>query len=157
MATLLTDSEIGALISEAKALPNNYRERVVLKPKRGHKERELPLTGSLGSEFRLILRQSSFNSLDFSVILAFVSPTTTQQFRLRRYNGKSHQHSNPLDGTPPFYDFHIHVATQRYQEAGFREDAFAEVTNRYADFNGALSCLFADCGFILPEEELLLF
>ena len=157
MASILTDSDIGALIDEAKSLPANYRERIVLKAKRGHKERELSLMGSAGSQFRLILRQSNFNSLDFSVILAFEFPTSTQQFRLRRYNGKSHQHSNGLEHTPPFYDFHIHIATQRYQEGGFREDAFAEPTTRYADFNGALSCMLEDCGFILPEQELFLF
>lgn len=157
MAALLTDTDIEALINELKPLPDNYQEKIVPKPKRGHKERELSVAGNSGSQFRLILRQSNFNPLDFSAILAFDFPTSTQHFRLRRYNGKSHQHSNILEGTSVFYDFHIHKATQRYQEAGFREDAFAEPTDRYADFHGALACMFADCGFILPAQELLLF
>ena len=43
-----------------------------------------------------------------------------------------------------FYDFHIHIATQRYQDLGTRKDAFAEPTDRFADFHGALRCLIGD-------------
>jgi hypothetical protein len=70
-------------------------------------------------------------------------------FRLRRCNGKSHEHSNIIE-EKRFYDFHIHTATERYQDAGLREDWYAEPTDRYNDFNGALRCMFKDCGFVLP-------
>ena len=30
-----------------------------------------------------------------------------------------------------FYDFHIHMATERYQEPGMRGDAYAEATDRF--------------------------
>lgn len=152
MATNLTDAEIAALVAEAKPLPDDYRSRVQTRAKRGHRERELDVDGANGGKFRLILRQSSINPLDFSVILAWVPPQSTTPFRLRRYNGKSHEHSNTLD-SQRFYDFHIHQATVRYQQSGLREDSFAEPTTRYQDFAGALQCLTQYCGFQLPANH----
>jgi hypothetical protein len=151
MAVNLTDTEIAVLIAEAKPLPNDYRQRVQTKPKRGHRERELDVMGANGSEFRLILRESSFNPLDFSVILAWLPPQSRSPFRLCRYNGKSHEHTNALE-SQTFYEFHLHRATERYQQSGQREDSFAEPTTRYQDFPGALRCLIHDCCLQLPAD-----
>lgn len=152
MPVNLTDAEIAALVAEVKQLPDGYQQRVRTRPKRGHRERELDLVGVSGNKFRLILRQSSFNPLDFSVILAWMPAQSTALFRLRRYNGKSHEHSNSLE-SQTFYDFHVHQATERYQQSGLREDAYAEPTSRYQDFPGALHCLFHECGFQFPVGE----
>jgi hypothetical protein len=152
VAVNLTDAEIAALIAEAKPLPDDYQQRVQTKPKRGHRERELDLVGANGSDFRLILRQSSFNPLDFSVILAWLPPQSTSPFRLCRYNGKSHEHTNTLE-SHTFYEFHVHRATARYQQSGLREDSFAEPTTRYQDVTSALQCLIQDCGFQLPPNH----
>jgi len=149
----LDDAEIDALIGEAKILPSNYRGLIQTKAKSGHKERELDIVGEAGNEFRLIFRQSNFNSLDFSVILAYLPPKSSQLFRLRRFNGKSHSHTNVLE-KQTFYDFHIHKATARYQrESGLREDSYAETTARYSDFQGAIQCALADCGFVMPRND----
>ena len=57
-----------------------------------------------------------------------------------------------------FYDFHIHLATQRYQEIGSREDAYAEITDRYTDIDGAIQSMFEDAGFeVPPVDQPLLF
>lgn len=150
MAVRLSDTEIGNFINEGKSLPSDYRSRIQTKPKRGHKERELDIVGANGSEFLLILRQSLFNPLDFSIILAYKVPKTHQVFRLCRYNGKSHEHTNTLE-KETFYDFHIHKATERYQdESGLREDSYAEITNRFADLQGATRCVLEDCKFEIP-------
>ena len=154
MPAKYTDSTILRMVQERKPLPVNFRARFQLRDKRGHKERELDISGENGNSFRLILRQSDFNAMDFSVILAVCPPDSNQLFRLRRYNGKSHEHTNQIERNT-FYDFHIHHATERYQELGGREDAFAEVTNRYADFPTALECMIADCGFELPPNDQL--
>ncbi len=152
MAIRLSDAEISRLLAERKSLPPDYRERIQTKPKHGHKERELDVKGAGGSEFRLIFRQSEFNPLDFSVILAYRPPKTNQLFRLRRYNGKSHEHTNTIDGQT-FYDFHIHTATERYQdESGLREDSYAEPTDRFADFRGAIRAMLEGCGFDVPPD-----
>ena len=146
MIAKFTDAEIARMIAERKPLPDNYRSRVQLRDKRGHKERELDVT-----QFRLILRQSVFNEMDFSIILALNPADSNHVFRLRRFMGKSHEHTNQIE-KDIFYDFHIHHATERYQESGAREDAFAEPTNRYADFHEALRCMLDDCGFDAPQD-----
>lgn len=149
MAVNILDAEIAALIAEAKPLPEDYQQRIQTRPKRGHRERELDVDGVNGNSFRLILRQSLFNPLDFSIILAWLPPQSATPFRLCRYNGKSHEHTNTLE-SQKFFEFHVHRSTERYQKSGLREDSFAEPTDRYQDFGGALLCLIRDCGFQLP-------
>jgi hypothetical protein len=151
MLAIYSDEEIFRMIKTRKLLPKNYRAYVQLREKRGHKEREMDLKGDDGAQYRLIFRQSDFNTLDFSIILALTPSDSNQLFHLRRYNGKSHEHTNQIEDQT-FYDFHIHEATKRYQESGSREDAFAKPTKRYADFNGALHCMLEDCGFETPQE-----
>lgn len=142
------------MIQEPKPLPPDYRARVQLRDKRGHMGRELDVTGVYGTRFRLILRQCHFNHMDFSVILAVNPFETNQLFRLRRYNGKSHEHRNPIE-EDVFYGFHIHQATERYQEMGAREDTFAEATDRYVDLHTALRCMLDDCAFEYPQGDQL--
>jgi hypothetical protein len=151
MEIRLTDAEIARLIGEPKILPRDYHQQIQIKPKHGHKERELDIKGDAGSEFRLILRQSEINPLDFSIILAYRPPKSNVLFRLRRYNGKSHEHTNCQE-SQSFYDFHIHWATERYQGTGVREDTYAEATDRFADFNGAVRCMLGDCAFVIPRD-----
>jgi hypothetical protein len=153
MAVTLTDTQIEALLAEEKPLPADYARRLQTKPKRGHDERELEVEGIAGNKFRIILRQSQLNIFDFSIILSWQPPEkTANAFRLRRYNGKAHEHSNALDGDR-FYDFHIHYATARYQAHGYREDTYAVVTDRYSSLQGAIQCLIADCSFQLPSTS----
>jgi len=151
MPSQLSDSDITVLLAEPKPLPGDYQSRLQLRPKSGHKERELDVTGATGSDFQLIVRQSLFNPLDFSVILGYLMPGFNVLFRLRRYNGRSHQHTNRIEGNT-FYDFHIHTATERYQEAGHEEDHYAETTDRFADLGGAIQCMLQDCAFELPSD-----
>jgi len=151
MAVQINELQIAQLLTERKFLPENYLTLIQVRPKRGHSERELLVKGENGSEFSLILRQSEFDKLDFSVILAYLVPKTNVLFRLRRYNGKSHEHTNPQEGQK-FYAFHIHIATERYQQSGLREDTYAEQTTAYSDLNGAIQCMFNDCGFVLPPS-----
>jgi hypothetical protein len=154
MAGILTDQLIDQLIKEGKPLPADYMAKIQVKPKRGHKERELDIRGVSNSNFRLILRENMFNSLDFSVILAYCPSNSNAIFRLRRYNGKSHEHTNPIEQNK-FYDFHIHHATERYQQLGAAEDTFAEPTDRYSDLHEAVLCMIKDCGFELPFNPQL--
>lgn len=149
MPIFLSDKEIARLIAEPKELPVDYQRRIQVKPKRGHKESELNVNGTRGSEFRVILRQTDFNPMNFSVVLAYRVPKSNRLIRLRRYNGKHGEHTNKLENST-FYDYHIHQATERYQNSGFNEDAYAEPTNRYADFHGAVRCMIEDCGFVEP-------
>jgi hypothetical protein len=152
VAIILTDSQIGALIAERKPLPENFLDRAWPKPKRGHRESELAIGGLLGSEFRFIFRMGTLNQLDFSVILAVRLPKVNTVFRLRRYNGRSHEHTNRIE-RQKFYGFHIHYATERYQALGVDEDAYAEATDRFSDFESAVQCLNDDCGCYFKEGD----
>lgn len=152
MAVSYTDDEIDAMVRERKRLPQDWEHRTRLKAKRGHNEQFLELIGDAGTRFRLILRQSRVNALDLSIILAVLVPQSTQVFRLCRYNGRSHEHTNQIENQV-FYDFHIHFATERYQDLGAREDAYAQRTDRYATFRGALDCLFKDANFSVPPQS----
>lgn len=154
MATFLSDKEIAGLIAEAKPLPPDWQTRVTPKPKRGHLERDLDVNGQAGGQFRVILRQAVLNPLDFSVILGLLIPKTNQVFRLFRCNGKSHEHTNRLE-FETFYDFHIHRATERYQAEGFPEDGYAEITDKYSNFDGALETFIAEGGFVRPSTPQL--
>lgn len=154
MSVICTDEEISELIHEKKPLPDDYRVRIRLRDKRGHKEGELDIIGENGNQFRLILRQSNFNPFDFSIILTVYPRDRTQLFRLQRYNSKTHEHTNHIEGET-FYEFHIHTATERYQDYGTKEEAYAEPSNRFSNFNSALQSMFEDCGFDVPEEPQL--
>jgi hypothetical protein len=151
MSARYSDADIARFLGERKPLSRDFRTQIRLREKRGHKEQELDIQGAGGNQFRLILRQSSYNALDFSIILAHCPTGTTQLFRLRRYNGKSHEHTNTIESAS-FYDFHIHTATERYQELGTREDAYAEPSRRFSDFHSAVNCMLSDCTLELPED-----
>ena len=149
MVLFYSDIDIATLIAERKPLGSNWRTQFRPKPKWGHDESELVVIGEAQNEFRVILRKSKFNPLAFSAILGVRVPQSNRIFRLRRYNGKSHEHTNSLE-KQTFYDFHIHMATERYQRLGDREpreDAYAEVTARFGDLTGALDCLIEDSAF----------
>jgi len=145
-----TDDDIEKLILEPKR-PLSGKLKLRLKSKGAHDEQDIELMGEKGNRFRLMLRQSKVNHLDFSAILAYCPAETSKDFRLTRYNGK-HQHSNRIEGTSLF-DYHIHIATERYQEVGAKEETYAEPTARYSDFGSALKCLLVDCHIKLSNEE----
>jgi len=151
MAAKYSDEEISMLLEEQKQLPNDYKNRLHLREKRGHKEGCIEVTGMAGNQFRLILRQSDANHIDFSIILGVIPQDTSQLFILRRYNGKSHEHTNKIERVT-FYDFHIHTATERYQDLGSKEETYAEPTDRFYDFHSALRCMIDECRFVLPFD-----
>lgn len=153
MSVEYTDTEITALISEIKILPVNYMEKLLaFKYVNQHIESKFRILGENGNNFVVILRKNRINNLDFSVILSIEKPRSNQIFILRRYNGKSHFHTNKIE-KERFYDFHIHEATERYQKLGMKPEGYAYRTNRYSNFEEAISCLLHDCGFKKPHDE----
>lgn len=152
MATIVLDQDIKQYLDEPKVLPGDYRKVVQTKPKRGHREQEICFDGQNGNLFKVVARISDSNPLDFSVILGVIIPNTSRFFRLCRYNGKSHEHTNRLE-SQTFYDFHIHTATERYQRAGFEEDTYATPSGKYSTIVQALDSMIIDLGFVLPEGD----
>ncbi len=158
MNFFLSDNQINDLINEEKRIDEPLSKfGGKFKEKKGHKEFSVKVDRPDNSLFQIIIRQSIENPLDFSAILGFIPPNKTDLFLLRRYNGKSHQHKNKLENEGVFYDFHIHMATERYQKAGLREEYFAEVTDRYSDLYGAIDCLVDDCKIKSDDNQPNLF
>jgi hypothetical protein len=118
----------------------------------GHREASYDVAGANGHAFRVIIRQSARNPIDFTVILAYLPKDSNRLFHLRRCNGKSHEHTNRLERNS-FYGFHVHMATERYQVDGGKEDAYAEPTDRYSDLGGAIDCLVGDGGFRQSADQ----
>lgn len=148
MAVLLTDNEIALFTAEPKRLQPDFLVRSWPKRKRGHREADVVVQGDGGRQFRIITRMAEMNQLDFSVILAV--QLTSRLFRLRRYNGNSHEHTNRIEASK-IEGFHVHLATERYQALGMSEDAYAEPSSRYCDLNGAIQCLVDDCGCVFAK------
>ncbi len=96
--------------------------------------------------------KNAFNKLDFSVIIATRLENPNRVFRLRRYNGLSHIHSNKLE-SQTFFDYHIHSATERYQKLGLHEESYATPTDRYENFEGAIGCALSDTNFVFPAGD----
>lgn len=137
------DEEILDLIEMPKDRTGRLPGMPRLRSKRGHREGFVLFAGPDGSRFKVVLRRSLDNPLDFSAILMVRVPGSNRWFRLRRYNGRSHWHRNRIEGDR-FRECHIHTATERYQRIGYREDGYAEPTNRFGDYEGALRCLAQD-------------
>lgn len=150
MAVIYSDREIAALVEQPKLLPLDWSDRLLQIPKPGHRECRIDFPGEGGDEFRIILRQNWLNPLDFSVILTVRAVGSAQLFRLRRYDGRSHEHTNQIEGDS-FRGFHIHTATARYQEGNRPMDGFAQPTDRYASVNEALRCLIDDANLAPPS------
>jgi len=152
----LTDKEIDALIAVQKHLPSDYRTRLRTRARSyssQHEEGQLEIVVQGFGTFRIILRKNRINPLDFSAILGYIPLERLRLFHLRRYNGV-HKHTNKIEGTS-FRAFHIHYATQRYQEAGWDIDTYAETTDKYAAIDSALELLLDECNFIRPGSETM--
>ena len=71
MGTVLSDTDIDSLLEEEKELPADWERSAQVRPKshRCFKERAFEVEGGLRNHFRVVLRRSNLNQLDFSIIL----------------------------------------------------------------------------------------
>lgn len=111
----------------------------------------------MGQVFVIKCRQSTENPLDFSIILVW-RDENGNEYRLLRCNGPHPScHTNRwekrkgIEGHTFGPCFHIHRATQRYQESDFEIDGFAEPTEVYSDYERAISHLVTLAGFVDPD------
>ena len=144
------DEEIKQLIEERKDYNDSFAGMLNFKESDGHKKTSIEILRPDGSFFIIKLRQNTNTLNDFSAIIAFQEKGINKDFKLRRYNGK-HEHTNRLENEK-FYNFHIHYATKRYQDARRKEESYAEETNRYSDINGVLKCLIDDCNIQVKTD-----
>lgn len=151
---MLTDSAIRSLLVEPKpvvAAPEVLRD---LKPEPTGSSRLASriVQGAAGNRFGLRVRQSSLDPYDFSVILTY-APAGGPEIVLRRHNGPSHRHTNPIEKRRFQGVCHIHEATERYQRRGNDAEHYAEPTARFHDTATALACMLKDANFEPPAES----
>ncbi len=149
-----TDQKIAELISERKPLPEDWQLKMRPKLGRGIKQGECEVQGDNGTKFKVIVKQNNFCKDNFSAILGCTPKGSNKLFRLRRYDG-NHSHTNKLEKETFHNAYHIHIATERYQEHGVDEDGYAETTERYSNLNEAFQCMLEDCNLILPDKQQL--
>jgi len=163
MTRILKDNEIQDLIKEEKILPLKWQSKLKpkLKSRFQFEESSLSIKGKNGNIFRIIIRSNKINAFDFSIILVY-RDNDGKEYRIVRYQGKhSSEHTNKWEKGKKLPNskfkpaFHIHKATQRYQEDGFDIDGYAEITSLYNDFTSALDCFLKDNNFIEPKTPQL--
>ena len=154
LMAIITDREVSIFLQEKKTLQNPLNPS--FKDGRSSQKFEQEVEGENGNIFKIIIRISKFNPSDFSIILCV--KIGNRLFRLKRYNGDSHQHTNRLENEK-INGCHIHQATERYQNNWFREEDYAKQTNRYNDWRKALEIMLGENNFQLtvPEGQRRLF
>jgi hypothetical protein len=152
MPDYVDDTEIERLISVPKPLPDTWEARLRTRPRPevSQKRANLEIQTTAGL-FTVMIRESTINALDFSVILAFTRPNG-DLFRLRRYNGLHGGHVNHIE-RQSIKGYHVHMATERYQIAGRSEDAYAIVSQGFVDIASALRLMFTECAFQQPPTK----
>lgn len=153
LTMLLTDAEISALLAEQKPEVDPHKLLQTFAnttPKDGHRRNAITVNGAAGDRFQLSLRQSILDPYDFSVILTVIRPDGS--LNLRRHNGTSHAHSNPIEGDKFQGVCHIHEATERYQRRGSDAEHFARATTHFSDLATALNAMLRIASFQPPSQ-----
>lgn len=141
-AESLTDSLISELISEPKEVQNPKARGSTV---RGAFTRIYRLRSTESNRvYEILIRQNTRVPDDFSCVFRYIPPSG-KAIIIRRYNGSSHAHKNPIEKQKFSYQCHIHQITERYIAINRKNEHYAEPTSRYTDVNGALSCLLKDC------------
>jgi hypothetical protein len=145
---VLSDREIASLLQEPKQPVDPAAMLLDLKPASVGASRVAVRTvpSAAGGVFVLRVRQNLLDPYDFSIILSY-APAGGAEVILRRHNGPSHAHRNPIEGTSFAGVCHIHEATERYQLRESKAEHYAEPTQRFSDVATGLACMLADANF----------
>ena len=157
---ILTDADISSLLARHKMLPREWRKRLHArsKPTDGHIRNELTIEENK-EKLSIKCRQNSNNPLVFSIVLMFTNENNHRYIILRCNGIHPSEHTNRWEKLKRLPNhtftpcFHIHKATQRYQEEDLRIDGYAEPTESYSDFHTALDHFVEISGFHDPGDE----
>jgi hypothetical protein len=151
---VLTDPQIAAFLADPKGLVDPREVLRALQqatPENSSRLCRRDVVGKSGATYRLILRQSVLDSSNFSVILGVVG-SGGRVTNLRRHNGTSHSHYNPIEDTEFANLCHVHIATERYQDLGRSPEHFAEATEAFHDLATALAFMLIETNFEQPPQ-----
>jgi hypothetical protein len=138
---VLSDEEIARLLALPKVICNPRARE-----KRQWKSARINYSVlAEGASFEVYVRQNLLVTDAFSCGLIYQHPSG-EKVTLMRCNGGYHRHGNPLESVDTIgVCCHIHIATQRYMEAGRKPEHYAEPTSLYSDVSGALITLMNKC------------
>jgi hypothetical protein len=71
---------------------------------------------------------------------------------LRRHNGTSHAHANPVEGDRFRGVCHVHEATERYQRRGSDAEHFARPATDFSDLATAVTAMLRAASFQPPSQ-----
>jgi hypothetical protein len=129
---ILTDTEINQYLQEEKKLKDkDFKEKV----DRGNKTTLFEVKSKSGNKYILRIRNSKSHVANWSVILSII--IKNKEYILTRYNGNYHAHTNSIEKNS-ISGFHIHHATERYQEKNYKIDGYATATSEYSTISGAI-------------------
>lgn len=154
MLRILSDNEIAQILAESKPLPKNWKKRLepLPKSKMGHFQRNFEFDGKQGRHYQIFTRKNDNLIDDFSIGLQLLE-SPGDKYTIVRLNGIGHKHTNKWErknGDFPYEfknQFHIHMATERYQNDGLRIEGYAEVTTDFFSFDSALDYFVRSFGF----------
>lgn len=133
---MITDSEIERLINIEKVIFDPPKKEMM--SRQGSLRNDFKLESVDGKEkFHVFIRVSEQFNEDFSIGINHINKEG-KSICILRCNGKHGEHRNHREGEEPFYDFHIHTATQEAVDAEETPEHFAEITSEYATWQEAL-------------------
>jgi hypothetical protein len=136
----LKNADIERLLGSGKVITEGSKKGMTLRS--GSLRNDLKLETTDGKDrFSAFIRVSESFVEDFSIGIDYITDEG-KHICLMRCNGKHGEHRNHRPGSQPFYDFHIHLATEEAIDQGESPEQFAEQTNEYATWQDALRYFF---------------
>lgn len=89
------------------------------------------------NRFEVFVRVNNEIPGDFSVGVIYRSEGYDKGIVLRRYNGNNHSHTNKIEREKIVRKFHIHEATERYQDTGYIAEDYATISTGYSTYQEA--------------------
>ena len=95
-------------------------------------------TTTIKGGFIIFMRRNDDFPENFSVGLRYSANDGRPEITLLRCNGKHGVFTGAGDATHPHWDFHIHMASEAAQDAGYVAEKFAEKTAEFASYEQAI-------------------
>lgn len=148
----LKDNDIRSLIVCPKSITTAPQKRMTLG--QGHYRNGMVLLSVDGNHrFSVFMRKSEMFEENFSIGLRYHPPDDPESLVLLRCNGPHGGHRDPLDiRAKHYWEYHIHVAREIVIKQGLREEAHADITSEYSNFNDALAFFLRYCNIKDSEQ-----
>lgn len=148
----ISDSEINNLISCPKTITTAPKTTMILVY--GNFRNSMDLLSVDGNhKFSVFMRKNETFEENFSIGLRYHPSDGPESLILYRCNGPHGAHRDPLDIREKHYwEYHIHMAKEIIIKKGLREEAHADITSEYSNFDDALAFFLRYCNIRDSEQ-----